>query len=174
MKRKYRFLIKGFFMMIAVMVMFLVGATDKADAATASVLIPMTEFTTDGGTWTAPGDFRKYFEGGYLEGGVNGPCLVAPVKIPGNATKINKLIVFLADDGTAIRSPYFNLSGITLATGVYDVYYDDWVTSGLSSVQAIEVPLDMHTVVKGRVYQLGTCLYDGQRLYGAKVVYTVP
>jgi hypothetical protein len=88
MKGKNRFLVKGFCMMIAVIVPFLVVAADKADAA--SVLIPVAEFTTDGTTYTDAGSFYKSFSRGYLEGSDTYPCLVAPVRIPGNATKINK------------------------------------------------------------------------------------
>jgi hypothetical protein len=174
MKRKNRFFVKGFYMMIAVMTMFLVGAADKADAASASVLIPVAEFTTDGGTWTAPGDFFKSFAGGYLSGGDSGSCLVAPVKIPGNATKINKLIVYLTDDGTGAFHPLFQLTAIDMTTAFAEDYVNSEVADGSDTIQAIEVPLLKQKVVKGRVYQLGTCLYGGQYLYGAKVLYTVP
>jgi hypothetical protein len=173
MKGKYRFLVKGSFMMIAVMVIFLVVATNKADAATGSAVITAAEFTTDGGTYTAPGDFYKHFSGAYLEGGANGPCFVARVPIPGSATKINKLIVYLTDTNVT-KDPYFQLTALNIATTDYEDYFAADVLTGTDTIQAIELTLDKHALVKGRVYQLGTCLYDGQQLYGAKVIYTVP
>ncbi len=106
MEERRKGLVKGFYMMIAVMVMFLMGAVDKADAASASILIPVAEFTNDGFVNTVPGSYFKSFSGGYLEGIANDPCLVAPVKIPGTATKINKVIVYLTDDGTG-SLPFF-------------------------------------------------------------------
>jgi phosphate/sulfate permease len=172
MKETRRFLVKGFCIIIAAMVTFLVCAADKADAA--SVLIPVAEFTTDGGTNTAPGDFYKLFSGGYLVGSASDPCFVAPVKIPGNATKINKVIVYLIDDGSGVSDPWFQLDAIDMAAGAVDNYTAGGVTTGTSTIQAIELPLSKKALVKGRVYQLGTCLDAGQYLYGAKVIYTVP
>jgi hypothetical protein len=172
MNGKNRFLVKGFCMMIAVIVPFLVGDADKADAA--SLLIPVAEFTNDGFVNTVPGSYFKFFNGGYLEGGVNYPCLVAPVKLPGNATRINKVIVYLIDDGSGAIDPLFQLDAINMATGVVDNYTIGNVTNGTSTIQATELPLSHKTLVKGQVYQLGTCLDAGQFLYGAKVVYTVP
>jgi hypothetical protein len=172
MKENNRFLGKGFHMMIALIGMFLIGVAGQAGAA--SVLIPVAEFTNDGFVNTVPGSYFKSFDGGYLEGGVNDPCLVAPVKIPGNATKINKIIVYLIDDGSGVLDPYFQLDAINMATGAVDNYTAGAVTTGTSTIQAIELPLSHKTLVKGQVYQLGTCLDAGQFLYGAKVVYTVP
>jgi len=174
MKGKTVFLTKMFFMMIAIIVPFLSGAVDKACAGSGSVVIPMTEFSTDGGTWTSPGDFSKHLNGGFLQGGTSDPCLIAPVRIPGNATRVNKLIVYLRDWHIGQYSPYFHFSGITMETGEYEVYYDGSVTRGDETVQAIELPLLKHKLVKGRVYQLGTCLDQGQQFYGAKVIYTAP
>lgn len=171
MKENNRFLGKGFHMMIAVIVMFLIGIAGKTDAA--SLMIPVAEFTYDGFIGTDPGYFKD-FSGGYLVGGVNYPCLVAPVKIPGNATKINKVIVYLIDDGSGVGNPWFQLDAINMATGAVDNYTAGDVTTGTSTLQAIELPLSHKTLVKGQVYQLGTCLDTGQFLYGAKVVYTVP
>jgi hypothetical protein len=164
-----KFLVKGFYM-IAVMVMFLVGAADKACAATASVVIPAAEFTDDG----FGASYTKSFSGGYLGGTDDSPCLVAPVKIPGNATKINKLIVYLIDDGTGAGDPLFQLTAIDMTTAFAEDYVNSEVADGTDVIQAIEVPLLKQKVVKGRVYQLGTCLYGGQYLYGVKVLYTVP
>jgi hypothetical protein len=163
-----------FLVLIAVVVTFLVGAADEAYAATGSLLIPVSEFTTDGGTSTSPGDFSKIFPGGYLLGGGTGPCFVAPVSIPGNATKINKVIVYLIDDGLAAFNPYFELTAINMATAFFEDYVNAEVTDGTGTIQAIELPLIQKTLVKGRVYQLAACLMGGQLLYGVKVVYTVP
>ena len=173
MKGKSRFFVKVLDIMIAVMVMFFVGAAGKADAATGSAVITAAEFTTDGGTYTAPGDFYKHFSGAYLEGGANGPCFVARVPIPGSATKINKLIVYLTDTNVT-KDPYFQLTALNIATTDYEDYFAADVLTGTDIIQAIELTLDKHALVKGRVYQLGMCLYDGQQLYGAKVIYTVP
>jgi len=159
---------------LVLMILALVGSADKADAATASLLIPISEFTTDGGTYTSPGDFSKIFPGGYLLGGGTGPCFVAPVSIPGNATKINKVIVYLIDDGFGEFNPYFELTAVNMATAFFEDYVNAEVTDGTGTIQAIELPLIKKVLIKGRVYQLATCLYGGQLLYGAKVVYTVP
>ena len=107
-------------------------------------------------------------------GGVNDPCLVAPVKIPGSATKINKVIVYLIDDGTGTVSPHFELTAIGMTTAFAEDYVFADVTEGTDTIQGIELPLLKQKLVKGRVYQLGTCLDAGQYLYGAKVIYTVP
>jgi hypothetical protein len=170
MKGKNRFFVKGFYMMIAVMTMFLVGAADRACAATGSVVIPVAEFTDDG----FGGSYTKSFSGGYLGGADDSPCLVAPVKIPGNATKINKLIVYLTDDGTGAFDPLFQLTAIDMTTAFAEDYVKGEVADGSDTIQAIEVPLLKQKLVKGRVYQLGTCLANGQYLYGVKVLYTVP
>ena len=61
-----------------------------------------------------------------------------------------------------------------MGTAFAEDYFYSTVTAGTDTIQAIELTLDKHALVKGRVYQLGTCLYDGQQLYGVKVVYTVP
>lgn len=172
MKRTIRFLVKGFCIIIVVMVMFLVGVADQADAA--SLMIPVAEFTPDGGIGASPGSYYKLFYGGYLSGTDNYPCLVAPVRIPGNATKINKVIIYLIDDNIGAGDPWFQFDGINMATGETDNYTAGEVTTGTSTIQAIELPLSHKTLVKGQVYQLGTCLYGGQYLYGAKVIYTVP
>ena len=100
------------------------------------------------------------------------PC--APVKIPGTATKINKVIVYLTDDGSSTTLPFFQLTAINMATAFAEDYVFTDVTTGTPTIQAIELPLITKTLVKGRVYQLGTCLDAGQFLYGAKVIYTVP
>jgi hypothetical protein len=172
MKGTRRFLVKGFCIIIAVMVMFLVADADKADAG--SLLIPVAEFTVDGGINTDAGSFYKLFSGGYLSGTASYPCLVAPVRIPGNATKINKVIVYLIDDGSGAIDPFFQLDAINMATGSVDNYTYGNVTNGTTSIQAIELPLSHKALVPGRVYQLGTCLDAGQTLYGAKIIYIVP
>jgi len=61
-----------------------------------------------------------------------------------------------------------------MATAFTEDYVNYEVTEGTDTIQGIELPLLKRKLVKGRVYQLGTCLYSGQYLYGAKVVYTVP
>jgi len=170
MKGKNGFIVRFFYMLIAVMAMFLLCAADKADAG--SVLIPISEFTIDGGTGAAPGSFYKYFSGGYLAGSIDYPCFLAPVRIPGSATKINKVIVYFTDTN-ATSDPWFQLTALNMATTEYEDYTYGAV-EGTDTIQAIEVPLLKHSLVKGRVYQLGTCLNDGQDLYGAKVFYTVP
>jgi len=170
MKEKSKFFVKFFHMMVAVTVLSVVGAADSAVAATGSVVIPVAEFTDDG----FGASYEKSFGGGYLSGSVESPCLVAPVKIPGNATKINKLIVYLTDDGTGGFDPLFQLTAIDMTTAFAEdyVYSDDTVAT--DTIQAIELTLLKQKLVKGRVYQLGTCLANGQVLYGAKVLYTVP
>ena len=157
---------------LVLMILVLVCSTDKADAA--SLMIPVAEFTTDGGVDSGPGSYYKQFSGGYLSGTDSNPCLVAPVKIPGNATKINKVIIYLIDDNTGAGDPWFQLDAINIATGDVDNYTAGDVTTGTSTIQGIELPLSHKALVKGLVYQLGTCLYGGQQLYGAKVIYTVP
>ena len=170
MKGKSRFFVKVFCMMIAVLAMFLLAAVDKADAG--SVLIPISEFTIDGGTGAAPGSFYKYFSGGYLAGSIDYPCFLAPVRIPGSATKINKVIVYFTDTN-ATSDPWFQLTALNMATTEYEDYTYGAV-EGTDTIQAIEVPLLKQKLVRGRVYQLGTCLDADQQLYGVKVVYTVP
>lgn len=153
-------------------ILFLAGSAYRADAA--SLLIPVAEFTYDGWGGADPMPYFKSFHGGYLAGSDAGPCLVASVRLPGNATKINKVIVYLIDNGTGAYDPYFTLDAIDMTTGTTYNYFAYEVTTGTSTVQAIELPLSQKQLVKGRVYQLGTCLSGGQYLYGAKVVYTVP
>lgn len=159
---------------IAIVSLFIIGASCTAYAATGSVLISMSEFTIDGGTGSAPGDFYKTFNGGYLSGGASDPCFTASVHIPGNATKINKVVVYLTDTGSSSERPFFQLTGLSMGTGQIDNYCDANVTTGTSSVQPIQVPVLKHNLVPGRVYQLGACISNGQNLYGAKVVYTTP
>jgi len=163
---------KAGLMFLALMISVLVGFANRAEAG--SIMISVAEFTADGDTDTGPGTYLKSFDGGYLTGSIPRPCLVAPVRIPGNATKINKVIVYLIDDGTAPVDPWFQLDAINMATGDVDNYTAGVVTTGTDTVQGIELPLLKQKLVKGRVYQLGTCLSGGQFLYGAKVVYTVP
>jgi len=172
MKGKSNFFAKCFCMMIAVIVLFLAGDVDKAEAA--SLLIPVSEFTTNGEIETDAGTFFKSFSGGYLSGTATYPCLIAPVRIPGNATKINKVIVYLIDDFIGVSAPYFQLDALNMATGIVDNYTNAFVTNGTSFVQGYELPLSHKALVKGRVYQLGVCLDEGEYLYGAKVIYTVP
>ena len=62
MKETKRFLAKGFFMMIAVMAVFLFGVADKTCAATGSVVIPVAEFTYDGFIGTDPGYFKDFVQ----------------------------------------------------------------------------------------------------------------
>ena len=170
--------------LIAVMVTFLVGAADKADAATGSVMISAAEFTPDGfidmvPTVTGPGSYRKSFDNGGLSGTAAGPCLVAPVKIPGTATKINNVIVYLIDEGNPGTIPaHFKLISIELALNASGALGEDYVDTDVGQanifLHGIQLPLLKKKLVKGRLYQVGICLDDGQHLYAVKVVYTVP
>ena len=57
MKENNSLFVKGICMMIAVIVPFLLGTTDRADAG--NVLIPVAEFTTNGEVETDAGTFFK-------------------------------------------------------------------------------------------------------------------
>jgi len=156
---------------LILMILVLVSFTDKANAG--SVMIPVAEFTYDGTSGADTYPYFKSFVGGYLTGSDTRSCLVAPVKLPGNATKINKVIVYLIDEGTGAGFPFFRLTAIDMTTAFAEDYVDYNVTEGIDTIQGIELPLLKQKLVKRRVYQLGTCLYAGQYLYGVKVVYTV-
>ena len=155
------------------MISVLIGFAGQSDAA--SLLIPVAEFTEDGQTGSDGGNYFKLFQGGgYIEAQVGRPCFVAPVRIPGNATKISKVIVYYQDLNPAPSTAWFTLDAINMATGTSDNYVDAYVNTGTDIIQAFELPLSHKTLAKGQVYQLGTCIEAGQYLYGAKVVYTVP
>ncbi len=171
MKGKNRALVKGSCVTIAVIVAFFLITLNKASAG--SILISVAEFTTDGGTYTAPGDFYKSFSEGYLSGSASDPCFLAAVKIPANARKVTNVTVYLTDDGTGTANPWFQLDAIDMATGTVDNYTAVEVTTGTITIQPIGLPLSHNNLVKGRVYQLGTCLDAGQKLYGAKVFYSL-
>ena len=148
----------------------LIGGTMSSSEA-ANIRIPVAEFTTDGGVETAPGNFYKLFSGGYLVGGTNSPCFVAPVRLPNNATTIKKVIVYFSDTSAA-DSPFFQLDAIDMETGTVTNYTIGNVTTGTPTIQGIELPLSQTSLAKKRVYQLGTCLNSSEFFYGAKVVYS--
>ena len=157
---------------LALLILVLVGSTDNADSS--SVLIPVAEFTADGQTTSDSGTYFKDFVGGFLEGRGSWSCFVAPVRIPGNATKINKVIVYFEDLNPAPLSAWFTLDATDMAAGTTYNYVSYYVETGTDFVQAFELPLSQKALVKGRVYQLGTCMRDNHYFYGAKVVYAVP
>ena len=157
---------------LVLMISVLVGFAGKSDAG--SVLIPVAEFTEDGQTNADAPNYLKDFQGGSLEARDSWSCFVAPVRIPGNATKITKVIVYFKDLNPAPASAWFTLDAIDMAAGTADNYVDYYLQTGTDIVQAFELPLSHKALVKGRVYQLGTCLTVNHYLYGAKVVYSVP
>ena len=156
--------------LLVLIILVLVGATEKTNAA--SILIPVAEFIPDGNT--GYGSYSIHIRGGYLAGSADYPCFVAPVRIPTNATKITKVVVYLQDWGLGTSNPYFTLDAINMATGSTESYLATEVSTDNGGELAIELSLDKKSLVKGRVYQLGACLDEDQWLYGAKVVYTLP
>ncbi len=155
---------------IAVTSMFIVGVAGNASAGV--VKLSAAQFTSDGGG----GSYYKLFSAGTITGDDTGPCLVAPVSIPGTATSITSVVVYLTDDGSsAAGSPWFRLTGLNMTTGVTKTYVVGDVTTGTTTLQGITVPFSngkpSNATVPGMVYQFGTCLYGGQALYGAKISY---
>jgi hypothetical protein len=155
-------------LIISVLVIF----AGNSNAAT--VLIPVAEFTEDGQTNADAVNYFKDFQGGFLQGKDSWSCFVAPVRIPGNATKINKVTVYFKDLNPAPVVAWFTLDAVDMAAGTTDNYVDYSLLNGTDIVQAFDLPLSHKALVKGRVYQLGTCLQNDHYLYGAKVVYSVP
>jgi hypothetical protein len=88
--------------------------------------------------------------------------------------KITKVVVYFEDLNPAPLSAWFTLDATDMAAGTTYNYVDYYVETGTNIVQAFELPLSHKALVKGQVYQLGTCIRDNHYLYGAKVVYTVP
>ena len=151
--------------MAMAIVMF--GMTGMADAG--AVKISPAEFTSDG--YNAQFAYFKRFADGTLEGSADNPCLIAVVKIPGTATRLKKLTVYLTDDGTGTISPSFDLIGMKPTDGTTTTYANTNVTSGTSVVQGIVVPLVEKNITRGQNIALGICLGAGQVFYGAKVNY---
>lgn len=143
------------------------GMTGLAEAG--AVNISPSEFTSDG--WSDFADYFKSFSKGTLSGSSAHPCLVAPVKIPGTATRILRLIVYLTDNGTGAIDPFFRLTGMNMKTGITTTYAESYVATGSVVLQGIEVPLAADTITRGESIALGVCLANGQVLYGAKVKY---
>ncbi len=165
MKRTKGNVIRLFCTVIAVMTVIFVGSAGNAFAS--AVKLSAADFTSDGGS----GTYFKLFSQGTLEGDSSNPCLVAPVNIPGTATSIDKIVVFLTDDGSGALAPWFRLTGLNMKTGDTTTYFVGDVTEGTTTLQGIQIPVGMPTEVGPMVYQLGTCLDGGQFLYGVKVVY---
>jgi hypothetical protein len=154
---------------LIMMILALLGFADRAD--TASLIIPVSEFTPDGNS--SPGDYTISMDG-ILTGSSTYPCFFAPVRIPGKAKKISRVIIYLIDYGTGTVDPYFNLAALNIAEATYEYYISDYVDTGTSTIQGIDLILDQQALLKGRVYQFGTCLDAGQALYGVQVFYKVP
>lgn len=150
--------------MAMALVMF--GMTGMADAG--AVKISSAEFTSDGDS--AQFAYVKPFLAGTIVANA-AACLVAPVKLPGTATKITKLTVYLTDDGVAASRPQFRLTGMKPADGTTTDYATTIVTTGTSVVQGISLPLLEKNITKGQNIALGLCLDAGQVFYGAKVTY---
>jgi len=150
--------------MAMAIVMF--GMTGMADAG--AVKISSAEFTSDGDNVQFA--YVKPFIDGTIAGNAFA-CLVAPVKIPGTATKITKLTVYLTDDGAAATRPQFRLTGMKPTDGTTTDYATTIVTTGTAVVQGILLPLLEKNITKGQNISLGLCINAGQVFYGAKVNY---
>jgi len=151
---------------VMVMAIVMFGMTGMADAG--AVKISSSEFTSDGDS--AQFAYVKPFIDGTIVANAFA-CLVAPVKIPGTATKITKLTVYLTDDGVAAIRPQFRLTRMKPTDGTTTDYATTFVTNGTSVVQGILVPLLGKNITKGQNISLGLCIDAGQVFYGAKVNY---
>ena len=153
----------SFAMAMAIVMFWMTGMADAG-----AVKISSAEFTSDGDS--AQFAYVKPFIDGTIVANAFA-CLVAPVKIPGSATKITKLTVYLTDDGVAAIRPQFRLTGMKPADGTTTDYATTFVTTGTSVVQGIVVPLLEKNITKGQNISLGFCIDAGQVFYGAKVNY---
>ena len=151
---------------VIAMAIVMFGMTGMADAG--AVKISSAEFTADGDN--AQFAYVKPFLAGTIVANAIA-CLVAPVKIPGTATTITKLTVYLTDDGAAVNRPQFRLSGMKPTDGTTTDYATTSVTTGTSVVQGILLPLLEKNITKGQNIQLGLCIDAGQVFYGAKINY---